>query len=240
MRENIIIGDPHGCIDEFNQLLDKLNYDRAKHRVIIVGDLVDRGNDPVGLVKQIRKSEGEFECVFANHEEKILRWYKHEEIRKLAGKENPVRVSDQRREEWKALSQKDLNWIAKLPLKIHIKDNWYVVHAGMEPGIEFDKQDIERIIRIRYVDDNGLYVKMKNREPPPGSFFWAERWNQPYNIVFGHNVFPEPRIFKNNNNICVGIDTGCVYGGYLTAYNVERGEFTQIKAKKVYYKKDNK
>lgn len=238
MRENIVVGDPHGTKDEFNQLLDKINYDPKKHRVLIVGDLADRGSDPVGLIKQVRKME--LECVLGNHEEKILRWYRHEDIRKLAGKDNPIRVSDQRRDEWAALSKKDLAWISSLPLQIHIKDNWYVVHAGMEPGLPFDQQDIGRIIRLRYVDANGRHVKMKDREQPPDSWFWAERWNQPYNIIFGHQVFPEPRIFKNDNNVCIGVDSGCCFGGALTAYNIERNEFVQVKAKKTYYKRGNK
>jgi len=235
MRENIIVGDVHGCKDEFNILLDKLNYDPTKHRVILVGDILDRGSDPVGLLKQIRKME--LECVLGNHEEKALRWRRHESFKLVTGTENPMKVpSDSRRKEWGSLSKSDLQWLKKLPLKLHIVDNWYVVHAGFEPAVPFHDQDIERIIRIRYVDKNGLHIKTKpNKEQPDDSFFWAERWSQPYNIIFGHQRFDEPKLFKNTNNVCIGIDTGCVFGNALTAYNLDRKEFIQTKAKKTYY-----
>lgn len=236
MRENIIIGDIHGSRDEFNQLLKKLNYNKEQHRIILVGDFIDRGPDPIGLVHQIQDMQ--LETVLGNHCEKALRWRRHEALKELTGKDNPMKEpTPQRHKEWEALTKSDLRWLTSLPLQIHIKDNWYVVHAGMEPGIPFDKQDIERIIRIRYVDKKGLYVKPKTKDKPEGSYFWAEKWEQPFNIIFGHQRFEEPRIFKNDNNTCIGLDTGCCFGGSLTAYNLERNEYTKIKAKKVYYEK---
>jgi len=237
MRENIIIGDIHACRDEFNLLLKQLNYDKERHRIVLVGDLIDRGPDPVGLVHQIQDMQ--IETVLGNHEEKVLRWRRHEALRELTGKDNPMDApSKQRRKEWEALSKTDLQWLTSLPLQIHVKDNWYVVHAGMEPGIAFDQQNLERIIRLRYVDKNGMYVKPKrSREQPPETQYWALNWTQPFNIIFGHQRFEEPRIFKNDNNTCIGLDTGCCFGGSLTAYNLERNEYTKIKAKKVYYEK---
>jgi bis(5'-nucleosyl)-tetraphosphatase (symmetrical) len=237
MRENIIIGDAHGCRDEFNHLLDKLKYDVAKHRIILVGDILDRGPDPIGLLHQIRKME--LEAVLGNHEEKALRWRRHEAMKDLTGQDNPMKeLTDQRRDEWLSLTKSDLQWLTALPLKLRVKDNWYVVHAGMEPGVPFDKQDLERIIRLRYVYKNGTYAKpKKDKAQPPNSEFWAGKWTQPYNIVFGHQRFEEPKIFKNENNTCIGIDTGCCFGNTLTAFNVERNEYTQVKANKVYYKR---
>jgi hypothetical protein len=125
-----------------------------------------------------------------------------------------------------------------LPLQINIKDNWYIVHAGLEPGVSFNKQDLERIIRLRYVDKDGIYVKPKRgKEQPPDTQYWAAHWNQPYNIIFGHQRFDEPKTFKNVNNICIGLDTGCCFGGAMTAYNLERDEYTQVKANKIHYKR---
>lgn len=239
MRENIIVGDTHGTIDEFNLLLDKINYDPKQHRLILCGDIIDRGRDPVGLLKQIRKMG--IESVLANHESKCLRWRKYEALKELTGKENPMaKISPKRAEEWMALSKNDLHWMSNLPLKINIKDNWYVVHAGMEPAIAFDKQDPEQIIRIRFVDEKGKVSKERPtpNNPIPGIYFWAERWNQPYNIIFGHQRFDEPKIFKNSNNTCVGIDTGAVFGNKLTAYNLDKNTFTFVNSKKSYYKKD--
>lgn len=237
MKEAIIVGDVHGSIDEFNQLLDELRYDPNKHRLILVGDFLDRGSDPVGLLRQVRRMG--IETILGNHEEKCLRWRRYEAVEKLTGQRNPMKPPiEERRKEWLSLSQDDLQWLSNLPLKIHIKDNWYVVHAGLEPGVDFNKQDIKKIIRIRYVDEDGFMVKAKgNKEKPEATYFWAERWNQPYNIIFGHQRFDEPQVFKNENNICVGIDLGCCFGHKLCAYNLDRDEFTQVKAKKIYYQR---
>lgn len=234
VRENIIISDIHGARDEFNELLNKIKYDKNQHRLILVGDVLDRGNDPIGLLHQIR--EMNIEMVQANHEEKCLRWRRHQAVEKLTGQKNPMKPPvEQRRKEWEALTDDDLNWLSSLPARIHIKDNWYVVHGGLEPGVPFDKQDPKNIIRIRYVDKNGLFII-----PKPGSYlnedyyFWAEKWSQPYNIIFGHQVFSEPKIFENHNNTCIAIDTGCCFGRKLTAYNLDRKEFISVKAHKNY------
>lgn len=236
MRENIIIGDTHGCIDEFNALLDKIGYDEKRHRVILVGDLIDRGRDPAGLVAQVRKMG--LECVAANHESKCLRWHKHEIIRKTTGIKNPIEVAKERQKEWEALSVDDLAWMASLPPVLNIKENWYVVHAGMEPGVPFEQQDPDTVIRMRYVDKDGRYVKTKkSREQPEGTKYWAKKWNQPYNLVFGHHQHSEPTRYRNENNVCVAIDQSCCFGGSLTAFNVERDEFVQVKAMKKYWER---
>lgn len=237
MRENIIIGDLHSCREEFNLLLKKLDYNNKQHRIILTGDLIDRGSDPIGLLHQIQDME--IESVQGNHEEKALRWRKHEALKELTGQENPMTPpSDTRRKEWESLTKYDLQWLSDLPLKLHIKDNWYVIHAGVEPAFKFEDQNIEHIIRIRYVDKKTLrYVKPKTKDQPDGTVFWAEKWEEPINIVFGHQRFDEPMVFKNKNNVCIGIDTGSVFGNALTAYNVDRNEFIQVKANKTYYKK---
>lgn len=236
MRENIIIGDIHGCRLEFNQLLKKIKYDKNKHRVILVGDFSDRGPDSIGLIHQIQDMQ--IESVLANHESKLLRWRKHEAIKDLLGTENPMKEPVAiRKKEWLALSKYDLGWLDNLPVKIHIKDNWYVVHAGMEPAASFDDQDLEKMMRIRYVDEKTLkYIKPKDKDQPKGAVFWAEKWNQPFNIIFGHTRFDEPRVFKNKNNVCIGVDTSAVFGGSLTAFSIEKNEFVSVKANKIYYK----
>lgn len=237
MRDNIIISDLHGCRTEFNQLLKKIKYDPKQHRLILVGDFLDRGTDPVGLLHQIQDMN--IETTVGNHEEKCERWRRNELLAKITGKPNPMApVSDIRRKQWEALSKEDVKWLISLPFYIHIKENWYVLHAGAEPSVPFFEQDLGSLIRIRYVDKNTLrHVKPKSKEQPPNTYFWAEKWGQPINLVFGHHRFEEPKIFKNENNVCVGIDTGCVFGGHLTAFNVDRNEFVQVKANSTYYQR---
>ena len=235
-RETLVIGDIHSCHEEFNALLKKISYHKDKHRVVLCGDSIDRGPDPIGLIHHIQDLE--LEMTASNHENKALRWRKHEAIKELTGTPNPMKDPvPQRKKEWEALTKFDLKYIANLPPYILVKDNWVIVHGGLTPRIKLNNQDPETIIRLRFVDkDTLLPVKTKNKEQPKNSVFWAEAWDQPYNVVFGHTRFKEPKIFKNKNNVCVGIDTSCVYGGSLTAYNIDKNEFISVKADKIYYK----
>lgn len=234
MRENIVVGDLHGCRAEFNLLLQKIGYNKSRHRVVLVGDIIDRGEDPVGLVHQIQDMG--LESVLGNHEEKLLRWRQHEDQKQITAQPNPMKPPvESRKKEWLAFSREDLEWFRKLPLKIHLRDNWHVVHAGMEPCVSFEHQDLHRIIRIRYVDDHGRYIKTKDRERPPSAHYWTDKWAQPYNIIFGHQKHARPTSYWHETNTCVALDTGCVFGGALTAYNLEANQFTQIEAKRKYY-----
>lgn len=234
MKETIVIGDCHGVREEFNRLLDQINYDPTSHRVILVGDIIDRGVDPVGLVAQIRDMG--IESVKGNHEEKLIRWRRHEDIKALTGRPNPMEVEKNRRKEWEKYSNSDIRWMADLPHSIRVNDDWIVVHAGMEPAFAVDDQDQDTILRIRYVDEKGLYQKINPKKPiPKGSFFWAERWDKPINIVFGHQKHPHPTIYGREEYACVAVDTGAVFGGYLTAYHIEQNKFSQVKSKRQYY-----
>lgn len=71
---------------------------------------------------------------------------------------------------------------------------------------------------------------------PPNTLLWTEAYNGPYNVVYGHitHSFENPRIdFIERNKVeCVGIDTGCVTGGRLTAYILEDKSFVQVAAEK--------
>lgn len=233
-RETYVVGDPHGVIEEFNLLLKKIKYNPEQHRVIICGDATDRGEDPVGLIHQIQDMN--IEMILGNHEEKIIRWRKHEAFKEITGTPNPMKEPvPRRRKEWEALSKSDLKWMGSLPRTIQINENWICVHAGLE-NKKVEEQDPETIIRIRFVDEiTGEYAKSKDKEQPKGSVFWAEKWEQPMNVIFGHTRFKEPKIFKNKNNVCVATDTGAVFGGMLTAVNIDRQEFVSVKSEKKYY-----
>ena len=71
IKRHIFIGDIHGCLDEFNELLNKLSYDPKEDRLILLGDLIDRGPDSVGVVRKAR--ELRLECVMGNHEHKYIK-----------------------------------------------------------------------------------------------------------------------------------------------------------------------
>jgi bis(5'-nucleosyl)-tetraphosphatase (symmetrical) len=67
-----VIGDIHGCLDEFDELRKKIGLVKGTDRVVLLGDLIDRGPDSVGVVR--RAMEMNDECILGNHEEKHLRF----------------------------------------------------------------------------------------------------------------------------------------------------------------------
>lgn len=237
-KQTVIVGDVHGCIDELNELLRTIEYNPNNTRLIFLGDILDRGIDSIGCVRKVRELNAE--CVQCNHGDKHIRYRRHEITKNLTGKKNPMRpMSIVDAAAHKALTNDDIDWMRRCPLTINIKDNWYALHAGLEPALPFDKQLPNWIIRCRYVNEKGRALSLnQDRSKPAGSKYWADVWNGPENIVFGHCVFEEPQVFKNKNNTCIGIDTGAVYGGYLTALVFETMEFIKIKSKQVYYNGD--
>jgi hypothetical protein len=148
--------------------------------------------------------------------------------------------------------------MAKLPSTISLDNGWVVVHGGFEPRWAFANQDPKHILRVRYIDPKtGEALPLKGKGQPTGSVYWTEKWGGPENVIYGHNVnsLENPRIdvcipprsykvspgdtYSFTTCQCVGIDTGVVFGGSLTAmilYPDDPGFylFVQVKAKREY------
>lgn len=249
----VAVGDIHGCLEEFDELLKKIQYNRSQMRLVLLGDLMDRGPDPVGCVR--RAQELGAECIMGNHEEKHLRWHRHEKKRLDTGKPNPMRrMAPESQEANDALSDKDWAWMEALPLKLDLGLNWWAVHAGCEPRYTLDKQDPKQIIRVRYVNDEGVAQALNpDKSQPEGSVYWDEQWKGPESLIYGHCVHDlnKCRLSYRGDVSMIGIDTGCCFGGHLTvALMTERDmmlegitpygktykhDFVQVKAKRKYY-----
>jgi len=253
-RFPVVVGDVHGCIEELDELLKLIQYDPAKMRLIFLGDLLDRGPDPVGCVRRVRELGAE--CIMGNHEEKHLRWHKHEKNRELTGKANPMKpMAEAEAKANTALSDQDWTWLKALPVKLDLGHDWWAVHAGCEPRYTLHKQNSSQIMRVRYVDEKGIGRALgPNLSQPEGTEYWDMQWKGPESIIYGHCVHDlvHPRTTHVDLNVsCVGIDTGCCFGGHLTAalltdeYPLEGGstarynrfscQFVQVKAKQKYF-----
>lgn len=252
-NRTILIGDVHGCIEELRELLRIVEH-TPNDRLIFLGDLVDRGPDPVGVVRLVRE-ELKAESVRGNHDEKIPRWFVHEAKAAKTGKPNPMKRPDyQRLKEWEALSTKDLEWIENLPWLIEFGNPnlpWTAVHAGFEPGLRLSQQRNDRLCRVRYVDVvTGEMAPTKGPEHIPDNSVpwttWSGVWKCPTRVVYGHAVhdLQHPHVTRNEldptwtSPHCYGIDTGACFGGHLTAAiydNAMMGfSFAQVKAKTAY------
>jgi diadenosine tetraphosphatase ApaH/serine/threonine PP2A family protein phosphatase len=216
MPRIIAIGDVHGCADEFEELLNALELDEAD-RVIQVGDLVNRGPDSHRAVElaQIYKVES----ILGNHEVRLLRYHRE-------GRKDQLKDYD-----WptiEALTEEDWAYLESLPkFKYGADSNLVCVHGGFLPDIPWQKQDIDTITSIQVIDKKGRPAK---RSDATDGTEWADRWGgQPF-VVYGHT--PRPNVLERPGSI--GIDTGCVYGGHLTAFVTDDNSLIQVRARKAY------
>jgi hypothetical protein len=226
----VVVGDVHGCLEELHMLLDLCGLSPGD-RLVFVGDLIDRGPDPVGVVRLVRKLGAE--CLLGNHESKALAWRrqqddlarKAEERRKKDPKWAPPVKKDPHSEihaEWMGLSAEDLGWMrSELPAVLSLSERWLAVHAGFEDK-PLGRQSEEKVLVTRFLwEDSGFMAPIgRDLRQPPGTVFWTERWRGPDSVVYGHHVhdLQDPRVDQCGDGVeCVGIDTGCVFGGRLTA-----------------------
>ena len=226
-EKTIVVGDVHGCLEELDELLRKCEYRRGD-RVVLVGDLVDRGPDPVGVVRRAR--ELGLQAVLGNHEEKHLRYRKHEMRKEVKSDyKNPRRPFPAGRlAEHNALSAGDWGYLEKLPLYLEIPGWIYVVHAGLEPDLKIEEQDPSVLLRCLYLRrDTRKMVSLDEMEKAePGNLVaWPELWYGTHNVIHGHHVtkvgpsmvMSKHRDYDEVTVWGLGIDTGCCFGGALTA-----------------------
>lgn len=246
----IFIGDVHGCARELHDLLYELS-PQASDKFIFLGDLLDRGPAPGQVVKTVRDlcHEANVECVLGNHEEKALRWLRHEARREANPKYvNPMqRIPDIRQEEWRGLTPEDVAFLQKCPVYVrapHPSGDFVAIHGGIQPKVDISQQKTGELIRCRWVDDKGEYVghEEKSIEMPKGAMPWMTQFDGDYHVVCGHAVhsLDKPRLDRSASKFEVwSIDTGCCFGGHLSALVLdssypEQRAVVQIKAYREY------
>ncbi len=207
----IIVGDVHGCASELESLLDAVGF-ASGDRLVFVGDLVARGPDSLGVLDIARKTGAI--VVRGNHEQKLLdwrnareHWLRRENVPKAAlGKMHRDVVRELRPVDWSLLDSTKLS----LDLPEH---GLRVVHAGVDPAVPFELQDPDTLLRIRT-------VLVPGHARGEGHVLWGLRYTGPPHIVFGHNAAPGLQLHP----WATGLDTGCVYGGRLTAMVLAHGQ----------------
>lgn len=112
-----------------------------------------------------------------------------------------------------SLTDDDLSWIASLPVAISWDDS-LVVHGGVDHRKPLAEHDLTELLTMRSLVPDGSYDRP----------YWFETRRDIPRVFFGHTVLSEP--FETRN--AVGLDTGCVYGGQLTAYQCSTGEFVTV------------
>jgi bis(5'-nucleosyl)-tetraphosphatase (symmetrical) len=227
IKRTIVIGDIHGCIDEFNKLIKAVSYDSNHDRMILLGDLIDRGPDSLAVVQKARRMN--LECVMGNHEYKFLKWLKSN------------KTTYDTKDYYTQFIDEDIDYIFHMPTYIKL-DNTIIVHAGLKPGISLSGQSKNDLMYMRYTDADRKFISLKKisklGKEETGAHFWTEFWYGPESVVYGHNVhsMTDPLIEEVVPGVtCYGLDTGCCFGGRLTALVLETKEIVQVQAQRTYY-----
>jgi protein phosphatase len=241
-----IIGDIHGCCDELEELLALLGYkatcggeDRlwgnrvyrhpAGRKAIFVGDLVDRGPrilDAVRLVRNMVEHDSAL-CVPGNHDIKLMRKLIGKNVQITHGLADSLAQIDRLEGELRpAFADALAAFLDSLVSHYVLDDGKLVVaHAGM-------KQEMQGRGSGK-VRDFALYGETTGETDEfglPVRFNWAAEYRGPAMVVYGHTPVPEPEWL----NRTVNIDTGCVFGGKLTALRYPDREFVSVAAKQTY------
>jgi protein phosphatase len=231
-----IIGDVHGCATELVELLADLGWkvapdlSGARHpegrTALFVGDLVDRGPASPDVLRLAMGmvAEGTALCVPGNHENKLGR--------ALAGRN--VQVShglaetlDQLAGEPPEFVQEVRKFIDRLVSHAVLDDGRLVVaHAGLREDMHNRASGVVRSFAL-YGDTTGETDEFGL----PVRYPWAEDYRGGASVVYGHT--PVPNATWLNNTIC--IDTGCVFGGKLTALRWPERELVSVDAHDVYW-----
>ncbi|MEY4575813.1 MAG: hypothetical protein RL701_516 [Pseudomonadota bacterium] len=217
MGRTIFIGDVHGCLHELEDLLDACAYAQGDH-VVLAGDLIAKGPQSLGVLKLVR--ERGLLGVRGNHDNAVLRW-RDAVLARVA----PERAT-QHFLLARQLSEDDWSVLLGLPLFQRVPEHQaVVVHGGVVPGIAIEQQEPDLLMNMRTVRADGT----GSRRPDDGAL-WGTRWAGPELVVFGHHAMAglqrHPR--------AIGLDTGCVYGGRLTAYLLPEDRFVSVPARAVY------
>ena len=241
-KRTIVIGDPHGCLEEFQNLLGKVGWRKSIDRLVVAGDLVDRGPDSIGLIRFVKLNN--IECVMGNHEHKYVRFYKHELKSSKSGYVNPMKFNHEKLELYRKMSNEDLEFLAQLPTKIKIGNNLWVIHGGLDCTKVFSDQVDDKLIYTRYVKANGEAISGDSYNKEQSAKHWTDVWQGPESIVYGHFVHSlgYPRIVQPRPGVRMwGIDTGCCFGGKLTAISFPDETIYQVNALKEYkvWRNDN-
>jgi serine/threonine protein phosphatase 1 len=214
MKERIfIIGDVHGCLGMLQRLMEKIQWRPDSDRLIFLGDYVDRGEDSRGVIEYmlgISRSAERVDFLMGNHERILLDFIEGRDASTffLNGGTSTLNSYRMFRHgcENALIPDEHVDFLRSLKPWIEL-DDYYVVHAGLRPGVELENQDQEDLLWIR---DSFIFSAYPFRKK----------------IIFGHTPFSRPLVMENK----IGLDTGAVYGNKLTCLELPSLTFYSVEA----------
>jgi len=235
-----IVGDVHGCRAELESLLELLGYRLitddlgrpidAVHpnsrTVVFVGDLVDRGPDSPGVLRLAMgmTAAGHALAVPGNHENKLVRALDGRKVKVGHGLAGTLAQLDAEPPDFRAAVK---DWCYGLISHLVLDDGRLVVaHAGLKQAYHGRASGRVRSFAL-YGDSTGETDEFGL----PIRYPWAEDYRGRAMVVYGHTPIPAPQWV--NNTLC--LDTGCVFGGHLSALRYPEKQIVQVAAQRIWY-----
>ena len=234
-----IIGDIHGCFDELVELLKELGYEISTQpdgetivkppegrKAIFVGDFVDRGPkvpEVLRLVMGMQKADAAI-CVPGNHDIKLVRALHGRKVSPTHGLAETLSQLEKASTEFKTQIAEFIDGL----VSHYVLDNGKLVvaHAGMKAELQGRASGRVREFALYgettgETDEFGLPIRSN----------WADEYRGDAMVVYGHTPVAEPQWM----NRTINIDTGCVFGGKLTALRYPEKELVSVPAHHIYY-----
>lgn len=241
-----IIGDVHGCCDELEELLGKLGYQKSEaaqtnplagpvyshpdgRKAVFLGDIIDRGPRIVDTLKLVYSmvAHGYALCVPGNHDMKLLRKLRGKDVQITHGLAETLAEIESLSVDIRDAFKKELISLLDDLISHYVLDDrkLVVAHAGLKEDMQGRGSGKVRDFCLYgettgETDEFGLPVRCN----------WAAEYRGSAMVVYGHTPVPEPEWL----NRTINIDTGCVFGGKLTAFRYPEKELLSAQARKVY------
>jgi serine/threonine protein phosphatase 1 len=220
-----IVGDIHGCIWELEQLLRELPADDP---LIFLGDYIDRGPHSKEVVDRVMLERHRAKYLLGNHEDMLLAYFKRPGSIEADAWLHPANGGRQTLSSYglnnKAVEadfpREHLDFFESCSLYLE-GDDFLAVHAGFVPELSLAEQKRDHMLWIR-----GEWIRKE--------YLWNGK-----HVYYGHTPTAYLHGTANMEDLILGekstgLDTGCVYGGYLTALEVNTNRMIQIKARQIY------
>ncbi|HEX2174737.1 MAG TPA: polynucleotide kinase-phosphatase [Nocardioidaceae bacterium] len=235
-----VIGDVHGCRAELEQLLGELGYiatrdDQGRpvdaahpegRKAVFVGDLVDRGPDSPGVLRLVMGMvrAGHAMAVPGNHESKLVRALQGRKVQVSHGLAETLQQLDGEKADFhKQVEQFCYDLVSHLVLD---GGRLVIAHAGLKEAYHGRASARVRSFAL-YGDTTGETDEFGL----PVRYPWANDYRGHAMVLYGHTPTPEPEWV--NNTMC--LDTGCVFGGTLTALRYPEKDIVSVPAQQVWY-----
>ena len=236
-----VVGDVHGCLDELLELLGALGYEVARveredgpgfdvrppegRKLVFVGDLVDRGPDTPGVLRLAMDmaEEGRAICVPGNHDVKLLRALQGRKVTVAHGLAESLEQLETETEEFRERVKAFLDGL----VSHYVLDGGRLVvaHAGLKEKLQGRASRRVRSFAL-YGDTTGETDEFGL----PVRHDWAVEYRGDATVVYGHTPVPEA-LWLNQT---INLDTGCVFGGRLTALRYPERELVSVPARKIW------